>query len=87
MIAKRESELFKKDFTAHSAKPLTDAEIQEYIVGSFPGIGGAIAKPILKKFKSIKNFVNADEKQLREVDLIGEKKAKRIKDIVEKEYE
>ncbi len=87
MIIRKESDLTRKDFTLHSAKPLTEKDLQEYVVGAFPGIGGAIAKPILKKFKTIKNFVNAEEKELREVDLIGEKKAKRIKELVEKEYE
>nr|MCK4930512.1 hypothetical protein [Nanoarchaeota archaeon] len=87
MIAKREADPLKKDFTLHTAKPLTDNELQEYIVSAFPGVGGMIAKPLLKKFKTIKRMVNADEKRLKEVELIGEKKAKRIKEIVEKEYD
>jgi ERCC4-related helicase len=87
MILRKEADLLKKDFTLHSAKPLSDHEIQEYVVGAFPGIGGTLAKPILKQFRSIRNFVNADEKQLREVNLIGEKKARRIKEITDKEYE
>lgn len=87
MIAKREADPLKKDFTLHTAKPLTDNELQEYIVSAFPGVGGMIAKPLLKKFKTIKRIVNADEKRLKEVELIGEKKAKRIKEIVEKEYD
>jgi len=86
MIIRKESDLTKKDFTLHSAKPLTDKDLQEYVVGAFPGIGGTMAKPILKRFKTIKNFVNADEKELKEVELIGDKKAKRIKNLVEKEY-
>ncbi|MFH0870836.1 MAG: DEAD/DEAH box helicase [archaeon] len=86
-IARREADFFKRDFTLHSSKPITDREVQEYVIGAFPGIGTTIAKPILKRFKSIKNFVNANEKELREVELIGAKKAKRIKDLVEKEYE
>jgi Fanconi anemia group M protein len=87
VIAKREADPSKKDFTLHAAKPLTDKELQEYIVSSFPGVGAILAKPLLKKFKTIKQLVNADEKELKEVELIGEKKAKRIKEIVEKEYE
>jgi ERCC4-related helicase len=86
-IAKREADPSKKDFTLHSSKPLTDKELQEYIVSALPGVGTIIAKPLLKKFKSIKNLVNADEKELKEVELIGEKKAKRIKEIVDKNYE
>ncbi|MBW2991497.1 DEAD/DEAH box helicase [Candidatus Woesearchaeota archaeon] len=87
VIAKREADPSKKDFTLHTTKPLTDKDLQEYIVGAFPGVGAAIAKPLLKKFKSIKKFVNAKEDQLKKVELIGEKKAKRIKEIAEKKYD
>jgi len=87
MIARREADPSKKDFTLHTAKPLTDKELQEYIIGALPGVGGALAKPLLKKFKTIKNVVNAEEEELKEVELIGDKKARRIKEIIEKEYE
>jgi len=87
VIAKREADPSKKDFTLHSAKPLTDKELQEYIISAFPGVGAILSKPILKRFKSIKHFVNAEENELREVELIGEKKAKRIKDIADKNYD
>lgn len=87
IIAKREADPSKKDFALHTAKPLTDVELQEYIVGSFPGVGPVLAKPLLKKFKTIKKIVNAKEDQLKKVELIGDKKAKRIKEIVEKEYD
>ena len=87
IIAKREADPTKKDFTLHSTKPLSDKEAQEYIISSFPGIGSVLAKPLLKRFKTIKNLVNAEENELKEVDLIGEKKAKRIKELVEKNYD
>jgi len=87
VIAKREADPSKKDFTLHSAKPLTDKDLQEYIISAFPGVGAVLSKPLLKRFKSIRNLVNAEEKELREVELIGEKKAKRIKEIVNKTYE
>jgi len=87
IIAKREADPSKKDFILHTAKPLTDKELQEYIVGALPGVGPALAKPLLKKFKTIRNIINADEKELRKVKLIGEKKARRIKEIVDKEYD
>ena len=87
IIAKREADPSKKDFTLHSTKPLSDKEAQEYIISSFPGIGSVLAKPLLKRFKTIKNLVNAEENELKEVELIGEKKAKRIKELVEKNYD
>ncbi|MBN2459434.1 DEAD/DEAH box helicase [Candidatus Woesearchaeota archaeon] len=87
MIARREADPSKKDISLHSFKPLTDKDLQEYIVSSFPGVGSVLAKPLLKKFKSIRNLVNASEGELRQVDLIGDKKAKRIREISDKNYE
>jgi len=62
-------------------------EIQEMIIASFPGISSILSKRILKKFKTIKNFVLASELELRKVDGIGEKLSKKIKKIIETEYE
>ncbi|MDD9954001.1 MAG: DEAD/DEAH box helicase [Candidatus Woesearchaeota archaeon] len=84
-LAKREQEA-GKDWQYHSAKPLTDDELQEYIVASFPGVGNQLAKPLLARFGSIKGIANASLAELQEVELIGKKKASRIKEIAEREY-
>jgi ERCC4-related helicase len=85
-IARRE-QVGGADFQHHSAKPLSDDELQEYIVAAFPGIGAQLAKPLLAEFRSIKNLVNATEEELKKIPLIGEKKAKRIKELSEREYQ
>jgi Fanconi anemia group M protein len=87
MIAEREQKKDDRDFQMHTVKPLTDKEIQEYIVSSFPNIGSKVAPQLLNHFKSIKNIVNASVEELKKVDLIGEKKAKRMKELIDKEYE
>jgi ERCC4-type nuclease len=87
-IARREQEEGTKAFMPHGEKkPLSLKELQEYIVSSLPGVGGALAKPLLQRFRSVKSLINASEYELREVELIGEKKAKAIKEAVEGEYE
>lgn len=87
IMAAREKEMFGKDYSFHAdKKSLTEKQQQEYIVSSFPGIGPRLAKPLLVKFRTIKNIVNANEKELKDVELIGEKKAKDIVGIVNKEY-
>ena len=87
-IAKREQEETRKDFTLHGEKRnLSLDEWQEYIISSFPGVGATLAKPILKKFKTIKKFVNAKEESLQKVEKIGPEKAKRIREVLDKEYE
>lgn len=88
VIAKREQiDEKQKEFSLHTSKPLSDKELQEYIVGSLPGVGGGLSKPLLEKFKTVRKIFNASEESLQKVDLIGEKKAKRIREILDKEYE
>lgn len=88
-IARREQEKnLDKDFSMHSSrKPLSLKEQQEYIVSSLPSVGPCLAKDLLASFKSIKNIVNASEEDLKKVDKVGDKTAKAIKDVFEKEYE
>ncbi|MBU0930208.1 MAG: hypothetical protein KJ623_04005 [Nanoarchaeota archaeon] len=67
-------------------KPLTLKERQELIIESFPGIGPTLAKSLLKEFKSVKNIINTDEKDLQKVEKLGPKKASEIKKVIEEEY-
>lgn len=87
LIAKREADEGQEGFTLHTTKPSTIKEQQEYIVSSFPGIGAELNKPLLEKFRSIKKIVNASEEQLQNIEQIGPKKAKTLKELFEKEYE
>lgn len=87
-IAKREQDDSKSDFAPHAdRKPASLQEQQEYVVSAFPNIGLNLAKELLKNFKSLKNVVNASEEELTKVEGVGEKKAKGIKEVSEKEYE
>ena len=86
-IAKREQEEKGKHFSLHgSKKPLDLFAQQEYIISSLPGVGPALAKPLLRKFKNIKNIINASEDELKQVDLIGDIKAKNIRKVVDNDY-
>ena len=68
-----------------STKPVMLPEQQLFIVESFPSIGPVNAKNLLRHFKSIKNMINANKKELKEVEGIGEKTAKSIIEISQKE--
>lgn len=67
-------------------KPLTLKEQQEYLISSLPLVGPTLSKSLLTHFKSIKNIINASSEELQKVEKLGPKKAKLIKDIIEKEY-
>jgi ERCC4-related helicase len=86
-IAKREQAEDKNDIQHHYKKPETVKEQQEYFISALPNIGMGGAIPLLKHFKSVKNIVNATEKELQDVDLIGLKKSKALKDIFDKDWE
>ena len=86
-IAKREQDDSSKSFSVHTEKKnLSLKEQQEYIVSALPSVGASLAKELLKQFKTVKNIVNASEEDLKKVDKVGEKIAKNIKDVSEKEY-
>ena len=86
IIAKNEQLEGKSDIQYHYGKPLTLKEQQEYFISALPNIGMGGAVPLLKHFKSVKNIVNASEKELQDVDLIGPKKSKGLKDLFDAEW-
>ncbi len=80
ILAKRKSKELSLNV---SKKSLNKKERLQFILEGFPGIGPKTAKKLLKKFKTIKNIINASEEDLRET--LG-KKAEIIKKIIEDEY-
>ncbi|MFH1174664.1 MAG: DEAD/DEAH box helicase [archaeon] len=85
-LAKREHSTEKRPFSFHANKPLSRKEQQEFIVSSLPGIGSTLAKPLLEKFGSVSSVLSASKEALQDVPLVGEKKAKLIRDVLEEEY-
>ncbi len=71
----------KGSFKAHS-----DNQLQEYIIGNLPGIGPKLTKKLLIKFKNIKNLMNANIEELIKIDKIGKLKAKKIYEIINRNY-
>ncbi|MFC1696869.1 DEAD/DEAH box helicase [Nanoarchaeota archaeon] len=86
-IARREQEEGKRDFTLHAPKAkMSEQELQEYIIEALPQVGPNLAKQILIHFKTISNVINATEQQLKEVDGLGDKIAKKLIELFNKEY-
>ena len=86
IIAKREQDPEKKHFSLHSKKPISDKELQEYIVSSLPNVGPAMAKDLLHHFRSIRKVLNASEEDLKKVPNVGDKTAKEIQRTLDKDY-
>jgi Fanconi anemia group M protein len=88
VIAKREQDPNSRDFNPHgSKKPATLHEQQEYLVSALPGIGPTLARPLLEKFGSVRKLFNATEKELKEVEKIGDKKAEEIQRVLDERYD
>lgn len=87
IIAKREQDPDKKQFSMHtSKKPITDKEMQEYIVSSLPSVGPSLAKELLHNFRTVKGIFNAKEDDLKQVPGLGDKTAKEIQKVLDKDY-
>ena len=67
-------------------KPQNLWEQQLFIIESLPNIGPVHAKRLLEHFGSVKAVLDADEKKLQEVEGIGKKTAKNIREVVEGKY-
>jgi len=86
LISKRLEKTRKPLSLLPKRKPLTPEEKQQYVLESFPGIGPTIAGSIRKKFSSIKDFINATEKEMQKVEKLGKIKSKEIKRLVEEKF-
>jgi Fanconi anemia group M protein len=87
LIAKREQLGKGKEIRLRvGRKGLTENELQQFVVESLPSVGPTLAKNLLRKFGSVKKIFNADEKKLMKTEMIGEKKAKEIRKLIDAEY-
>lgn len=87
-VAKREQEGTKSEIPVRSGrKSLTLPQLQRFIVEGLPGVSAVLAKRLLNHFKSVENVVRASEEELKDVHGIGEEKARRIRRVLEFEYE
>ena len=68
MLIARRAEKEKQPISLHAKKKIRNIhEQKQYILESFPGIGPATAKKLLKEFKSIKKIILADEEKLEKI--------------------
>jgi ERCC4-type nuclease len=59
---------------------------REYVVASLPFVEAKMAKRLLAQFRTVQGVFSAGEEELMGVEGIGEKKAKRIRELVGGEY-
>jgi len=87
LMAKREQEERKKEVRLRSEKKsLTLTERQRLIVEGLPNVSATLAKRLLRHFGNVERVFTATEEELREVEGIGEKKAREIRKVITAPY-
>ncbi|NIO22558.1 MAG: hypothetical protein GTN38_00840 [Candidatus Aenigmarchaeota archaeon] len=67
-------------------KSASTRDRQEFLIAGLPHINTKLSRNLLKKFKTPKRVFSAKEDKLMKVEGIGKEKAKRIWDLLNKEY-
>jgi len=62
------------------------SERQEYIVEALPGVGPKLSTALLQRFGTVEKVFAASEQELEQVDLIGPKKAKALREVLSTSY-
>jgi Fanconi anemia group M protein len=86
-IARQEQMLGQKVSVHYKRKAASPAGELERILESFPGVGPTIAHELLVKYKTVGEVLSASVEELKTVPKIGDKKAKLLKEILNREYQ
>lgn len=87
-LAEREQKKGKREpRIVGSKRAFTNSQWQVLILGSMPGIGPKLARSLMTHFRTISGVVSASEKELTEVDKVGKKKARRIRELLDAEFD
>ena len=88
IIAKREQITKKKNIAIRIKKKFRSVnQMQEFLIAGIPQISTETAKKLLKHFGSPEKIFASSEAELKEVEGIGDKTAKKIRLILSKKYE
>jgi Fanconi anemia group M protein len=86
-IAYREQVLEKKPISVRAEKrPVDFFRQQEYLVAGLPNVNSVMSRRLLEHYRTPKRLFSATEGSLKRVDGIGELKAKKIWEMLNREY-
>ncbi len=87
-IAYREQKKNRNGVSIRGEKmPMERPRQQEYIVAGLPFVSSTLSRRLLEHFGSVRKVFNARPERLMKVEKIGEKKARKIWDIINSDYE
>jgi len=86
-IAKREQEEGGRQVSLRGErKPQLLWERQRFVVESLPSVSAVLARRLLDRFGSVEAVAAACQKELQEIEGIGEKKAQEIRKVLKSAY-
>ena len=86
-FAKREQEENDREVTVRdNSNGTTPQQEKEFLVAGLPGVNTKLARSLLREFGSPGEVFKASREQLMDVKGLGEKKADRIREILEESY-
>lgn len=86
-IAYREQVKKNRELQIRVKKKCPDfARQQEFIVAGLPHISNKLSKRLLMEFKTVRRMFSSKKERFMKVDGLGEKKAKKIWELLNKEY-
>jgi Fanconi anemia group M protein len=86
-LAKHEQLAKKQSLSVYAKrKAITLPDQQRAIVESLPSVGPTMARALLDYFQTVENIMTAPESELREVEKMGEKKAKQLRTVISSRY-
>jgi len=87
-IAAREQFKKKRDVALRGKKPnMSLKERQQFLVEGLPDVSSILAKRLLFHFRTVRNVMMAGMEELMEVEGIGKKKAMKITEVMDAEWE
>ncbi len=86
-MAKREQAGERRIPSIRQKPGITSIEtLQEFAVAGLPNVSAVLAKRLLARFKTPRKVFSASQEELQEIGGIGEEKAKRICELLNREY-
>lgn len=86
LLAKRQERPAHEISLKAKRRAFSLSEQQRFVIEGLPGVGPAIAKELLRKFKTIKAIANAKRVELERIKKVNSKKAAAIKRIFTERY-
>lgn len=86
LLAKKQENPPRETSLKFKKKAFNLSEQQQFFIEGFPGIGPSLSKELLDKFKTIKNIINANSEDLKNIKGLSINKIENVTRIINADY-